>query len=206
MIKICKGLCQALERKHQAPQTIMLKHSIQRRFISTFYELFPKTFPKKLPIWTIDQSKLRKEYRQLQAQHHPDMAQKGSEQSSTLNQAYHTLKDPLRRSQYMLKLLRNIDLTQEQTSHEVTTSDPQLLLEVLDVHDELSQMNDEAGVKQLAQENKQRIQDIETRLEQCYRGKNYAAAVKLTVELKYWSNLAKAFKDWVPGQPLELNH
>lgn len=88
----------------------------------------------------------------------------------------------------------------------MTTSDPQLLLEVLDVHDELSQMNDEAGVKQLAQENKQRIQDIETRLEQCYRGKNYAAAVKLTVELKYWSNLAKAFKDWVPGQPLELNH
>ncbi|EJS43705.1 jac1p [Saccharomyces arboricola H-6] len=184
----------------------MLRYSIQRRFVSTFYELFPKTFPKKLPIWTIDQSKLRKEYRQLQAQHHPDMSQQGSEQSSTLNQAYHTLKDPLRRSQYMLKLLRKIDLTQEQASHEVTQSDPQLLLKVLDIHDELSQMHSEAGVKQLAQENKQRVQDIEARLEQCYKNKDYATAVKLTVELKYWYNLTKAFKDWVPGEPLELNY
>ncbi|CAI4461127.1 BGN_3a_G0019700.mRNA.1.CDS.1 [Saccharomyces cerevisiae] len=184
----------------------MLKYLVQRRFTSTFYELFPKTFPKKLPIWTIDQSRLRKEYRQLQAQHHPDMAQQGSEQSSTLNQAYHTLKDPLRRSQYMLKLLRNIDLTQEQTSHEVTTSDPQLLLKVLDIHDELSQMDDEASVKLLEKQNKERIQDIEAQLGQCYNDKDYAAAVKLTVELKYWYNLAKAFKDWAPGKQLEMNH
>ncbi|CAI4061977.1 J-type chaperone JAC1 SKDI_07G2360 [Saccharomyces kudriavzevii IFO 1802] len=184
----------------------MLRFSIQRRFITTFYHLFPKTFPKKLPIWSIDQSKLRKEYRQLQAQHHPDMVQQGSEQSSTLNQAYHTLKDPLRRSQYMLKLLRNIDLTREQTSHEVTTSDPQLLLKVLDIHDELSQLDDEADVKNLANENKQRIQNIEAHLEQCYNKEDYASAVKLTVELKYWYNLAKAFKEWVPGESLELNH
>lgn len=106
----------------------------------------------------------------------------------------------------MLKLLRNIDLTREQTSHEVTTSDPQLLLKVLDIHDELSQLDDEADVKNLANENKQRIQNIEAHLEQCYNKEDYASAVKLTVELKYWYNLAKAFKDWVPGESLELNH
>lgn len=106
----------------------------------------------------------------------------------------------------MLMLLRNIDLTQEQTSNNVTTSDPQLLLKVLDIHDEFSQMDNEDDVKNLAKENKQRIQDIEAHLEQCYNDKDYAAAIKLTVELKYWYNLAKAFKDWVPGKPLELNH
>lgn len=187
----------------------------QRRFLATYYQLFPRTFPKGEPRWSYEPGKLRKEYRDLQAQHHPDMlgrsdtssnSSDGGDQSSLLNKAYHTLKDPLLRSQYVLKLVDGIDLSQEQKAQEIMQGNPSLLMQVLDIHEELEGVENEEDVRIIERENKQRIKDIESELGKCYEEKQYARAAELTVELRYWVNLSKAIKEWEPGMPVHLTH
>ncbi|QLG73317.1 hypothetical protein HG535_0E04010 [Zygotorulaspora mrakii] len=193
----------------------MLRTAVQRRSISTFYELFPRTFPKGTPQWNIEQSKLRKEYRALQAQYHPDMLSAtfgkssdhdGGDQSSLLNKAYHTLKDPLLRSQHILKAVQGTDLSQERIAQDIMQSNPDLLIQVLDTHEQLEEVQNIEDVHVIERENKQRITSIEHQLEQCFNDKDFAKASKLTVELKYWVNLAKAIKEWEPGKPVTLSH
>lgn len=193
----------------------MLNLLRQRRFLSSFYELFPQTFPKKAPIWNFDQRQLRKEYRNLQAQHHPDMlggnmsqevASSGGSYSSLLNKAYHTLKNPLPRSQYMLKVLNNLDLTEERLSQNIMQSDPSILMQVLDTHEQLEEVQSEEDVKKIDVENRGRIRGIDSQLQECYETKDYNRAARLTVELKYWVNLANAIKEWQPGKPVIITH
>ena len=183
-----------------------------KRFQSTYFEMFPKTFPDKKPTYSIEQNKLKKEYRALQAQFHPDMAStEGTSttentQSSTLNKAYHTLKDPLTRAQYMIKLLNGVDLTKDEVKDKIAQSDPELLMEILDIHEELSEMENEEDVRTIAKANKDRIGNIEKKLETAFKEEDFDTAIKLTVELRYWTNLAQAIKEWAPGKPIEVVH
>ncbi|KAL3234810.1 J-type co-chaperone JAC1, mitochondrial [Nakaseomyces bracarensis] len=183
-----------------------------RRFISNYYELFPETFPNKDPQWQIDQSKLRKEYRSLQAEVHPDKLNQraivngDSDKSSLLNKAYHTLKDPLTRSQHLLQVLKDIDLTVDSVAREVTQMDPDLLMEVLEVHEQLMEASKREEVKAIEKENKARIEQIESELASCYENNDLDKAVNLTAGLKYWKNVAVAIKDWSPGKTIELQH
>jgi len=177
------------------------------RSISTYYELFPKTFQDKKPVWEVDQAKLRKEYRSLQAQFHPDVVKEGPEdQSSLLNKAYHTLKAPLTRSQYLIKILDEIDLTNDEVKKQITNSDPELLMKIIDIHEELSECDAEEDVCSIEKENKSRMKDIETKLTEAFAQSDFDTAIKLTIELKYWANLALAIKEWAPGKPIELIH
>ncbi|QLQ79809.1 hypothetical protein HG537_0C04580 [Torulaspora globosa] len=190
----------------------MMRIVNQRRFLATFYELFPKTFPKGKPTWNVEQAKLRKEYRALQAQHHPDMVSnlqlnnQDADRSSLLNKAYHTLKDPLLRSQYVLKVIHGMDLSQEQVAQQIMQSNPDLLMKVLDTHEQLEEVENEQDVRAIEQDNKQRIKSIESQLKTSFDQEQYEKAAQLTVELKYWVNLAKAIKEWEPGKPVNLTH
>ena len=66
-------------------------------------------FPRKL---NIDTAKLESEFYELSRKLHPDIYARGEsreqqwslEQSSLLNDAYRTLKDPIKRTEYLLKL------------------------------------------------------------------------------------------------------
>ena len=189
---------------------------VLRRRVS-YFELFPRTFPSHQPQWQVDQARLRKEYRSLQAQFHPDkLGQEGNgaaevggsleERSALLNKAFHTLKAPLARSQYLLKQLKGVDLQDDAVKQQLTASDPELLLEVLDVHEQLAECESEADVRPIEQENKRRLSEIETQLDSAYEKGDLEAAVLLTVALKYWTNLALAIKEWAPGQSVELRH
>lgn len=180
----------------------------QRRLLSNYFELFPQTFTDKKPSWQVDQAKLRKEYRSLQAQFHPDVVANGSneDQSSLLNKAYHILKSPLTRSQYLIKVLDDIDLTNDEVKKQITHSDPELLMKIIDTHEELSECTEEDEVRSIEKENKSRMKDIEIQLDTAFANSDYKTAIKLTVELKYWTNLALAIKEWAPGKRIELIH
>ncbi|EDO17121.1 hypothetical protein Kpol_1025p42 [Vanderwaltozyma polyspora DSM 70294] len=178
---------------------------IHKRSISSFYELFPKNFPNGKPVWSIDNNKLRKEYRSLQSKFHPDAIASNHEDndnknlSSLINKAYQTLKNPLDRSQYLLKLIKNIDLSNEEVAQNLTQNDPNLLLTVLDVHEQLEDIdNDFENIKEIELENKKRIMNIEQNLNTLYENQDYDKIAKLTIELKYWVNLSKAIKEWEP--------
>ena len=109
---------------------------------SNYYEIF------SLPAgWQIDRTVLDGRYRQLQREFHPDRyAAKGDvekrlavQTTSLINQAYETLKSPLKRAQYMLEL-EDIDAGQE--SH--ITSDMSFLMKQIEFRENLEEIRDSA--------------------------------------------------------------
>ncbi|CAL9734155.1 J-type co-chaperone Jac1p, mitochondrial [Monosporozyma servazzii] len=193
----------------------MLQRLISRRWMSqkTFFQCFPRTFPKGTPQWQLDPSSLRKEYRQLQAQVHPDVAvapqgngTNKEDASAQLNKAYNVLSHPLSRAQYMIRCMKDIDLTNDEVSRQATNSDPALLSNIMDVHESLMECETEEEVKAIGKENQERMNDLIEILDKQFASKDYDGAVSTTVELKYWSNLAEEIKEWTPGSRLELHH
>ena len=103
-----------------------------------FFELFG------LPVsYTIDDTALRERYRELQRTVHPDRYANASQQeqrvamqgSTFINDAFETLKDPLKRAQYMLRLL-GVDVD----SDNETTKDTAFLMEQLELREALSEI------------------------------------------------------------------
>ncbi|MCB1850220.1 MAG: co-chaperone HscB [Gammaproteobacteria bacterium] len=104
-------------------------------FSKNYFELFG------LPVgYIIDKGQLAERYRELQRVVHPDRFANASEQEKRLslqraariNQAYHTLKDPIERGRYLLSLNGiEMDVRQE------TTRDSVFLMEQLELREEL---------------------------------------------------------------------
>ena len=92
--------------------------------------------------WQVDQISLDASYRKLQQEFHPDRyASKGAvekrlavQTASLINQAYDTLKSPLKRAQYLLEL-KQIDASQD--SH--ITSDGAFLMQQIELREALSE-------------------------------------------------------------------
>jgi molecular chaperone HscB len=107
-----------------------------------YFELFD------LPIsFDIDNRDLAARYRQLQRRVHPDRFADGSDQerrlsmqmTALINEAFHTLKDPLNRGRYLLKL-RGVD-TGEETD---TSMEPEFLMEQMELREALSQVRQDS--------------------------------------------------------------
>jgi molecular chaperone HscB len=104
---------------------------------SNFFEIFA------IPVaWQVDRAQLHSRYRQLQQEFHPDRYASGSETekrlavqtASLINQAYETLKSPLKRAQYLLEQ-QAIDASQE--SH--ITSDTSFLMTQIELREALAE-------------------------------------------------------------------
>ncbi|CCH58690.1 hypothetical protein TBLA_0A09020 [Henningerozyma blattae CBS 6284] len=168
-----------------------------RRWLSNFYALFPKTFPNANPTFKIDQAKLRKEYRSLQAIVHPDVQEASSIDptnaenltSASLNKAYTTLKDPLKRSEYILKL-KNFKLSPEALSNQ------SLLMEVMETHEILQNCDDKNEADQINEINSKRINQLIEKIDIAYKDNDFENAAKWTTELRYWKGIEAAIKDW----------
>ena len=111
-------------------------------FSKNYFELFG------LPVaFVIDSDALRDRYRDLQRILHPDRFAGGSQQERRLsmqgtvqiNEAYETLKDPLRRARYLLEL-HGIEMGPD---HEMT-KDSAFLMEQLELREELAGVSDQS--------------------------------------------------------------
>lgn len=100
-----------------------------------YFELFG------LPIqFELDGSLLSSQFRTLQKRFHPDNFATASErdrlmavqQAAQINDAHQTLKDPIRRAEYLLSL-QGIDMHAEQQ----TLQDPMFLMEQMELREEL---------------------------------------------------------------------
>ncbi|SEL61249.1 Co-chaperone protein HscB [Stigmatella aurantiaca] len=105
---------------------------------ATLFDMFELT-----PTYDVDVPKLERQFRDLSLQLHPDrFAQAGPkerrlslEQTTALNEAYKTLKDPARRAFYLLKL-HGVDMERDDASAQKRM--PQAFLEeVLELREEL---------------------------------------------------------------------
>lgn len=155
-------------------------------------------FPRKL---NIDTAKLEREFYDLSRRLHPDIyAQAESreqewslQQSSLLNDAYRTLKDPVKRTQYLLRL-EGVEVEEQSmsaTEKARATGEvkkqvvpPDLLEEVFDLNMELEELR---AQKKMGEDNPALIEEIgrqKLELEEKYDG--------LLQELKsYWNEWDK---------------
>jgi len=102
-----------------------------------YFELF------ELPVdFNLDQKVLHATQQKLQSAFHPDRFVNGSEheqrlavqQAAWVNEAYETLKNPVKRARYMLQV-GGLEFNDD---HE-TTSDPAFLMEQIEIREELDQ-------------------------------------------------------------------
>ncbi len=90
----------------------------------------------------VDRGELDRRYRELQSQLHPDrFAAAGAQErrlsvqgAGLVNEAYETLKDPLRRLKYLLEL-RGVHLDADKD----TTSDPAFLMQQMELRERLDE-------------------------------------------------------------------
>lgn len=104
-------------------------------FSKNYFEIF------NLPVqFELDLDQLKLNYRELQKEVHPDkFVSQGEQQSrvamqltSLVNQAFDTLKSPVNRSQYLLKLA-GLDIDHDQE----TTMDPMFLMEQMELREQI---------------------------------------------------------------------
>ena len=150
-------------------------------------------FPKKL---NLDTAALQKEFYALSRRLHPDMSAQADgqerewslEQSSLLNDAYRTLKDPIKRTQYLLRL-EGVELEEQskQATDKARASGelkkqvvpPDLLEEMFELNIQLEELR---AQKNLGEDDPALLEEI---------GK-----AKLSLEQKHDALLAELKSDW----------
>lgn len=119
-------------------------HAVQPPTAKNYFELLGI-----VQDFTVDLGQLEKNYIELQKKLHPDRyANKtGQEkllaqsQAVDINEAYHTLKDPMLRASYLLRLNGiEYDVQKERTIH-----DAELLTEMMDRREQVSEITDSDG-------------------------------------------------------------
>ncbi len=142
----------------------------------------PRTFD-------VDGDKVEKQYLGFQRVLHPDrfVAKSAKEraiaeaQAADMNLAYETLKDPLRRAAYLLKLAgRDAAVSQDQT-----VRDPALLMEAMEAREQLSEAATVDAVEQLQVEAGAKAIDLIAQLSRAFAAEDYELADKLATRFKY---------------------
>lgn len=184
--------------------------------ITNFYTLFPSTLPSGPPPsgpFAIPLPALKREFLQLQSQHHPDKytASPGGHSkslalSSLLNSAYKTLSDPLLRARYLLEHTYNIDITSEDNSTHRGVTDQATLMEVMEAQEQIEEAQNQEQIDALKLENRARIQDAEGNLGRAFETQDVHAAKTECVRLNYWRTLQQGLDDWEPGKEVRLIH
>ena len=176
----------------------------------THYEIFPDTTPLGPPpqgSFAIDTRKLRQEFLQLQAKAHPDRHQgadkaRAEGASARINEAYKTLQNPLLRAQYLLSL-RGIDVAEDETAK---MEDPELLMEVLEMRENIESIEDEDELKPLKEANKTKIEESVAVLDAAFKADDLGTAKEEAVKLRYWVNIKESLDAWEKGKPVVLVH
>ncbi|CAD0114918.1 unnamed protein product [Aureobasidium uvarum] len=176
----------------------------------THYDFFPSLGPDALPPkgpFTLDLSLLRKEFLQLQAKAHPDLAPQEKKRqaealSSRINEAYKTLQNPLLRAQYLLEM-RGIDVAGDETAK---VEDPELLMEVLETREIIEEAATEEELQPLKEMNERRIAASVGVLEEAFQKDDMDAAKEEAVKLRYWVNIRESVDAFEPGKPVVLIH
>ncbi|WFD42042.1 molecular chaperone [Malassezia psittaci] len=161
--------------------------------------------------WSIDPNQLKGQWRQKMALTHPDRLgarpekeqQIGTQQSAIVNKAYETLLRPLPRALYLLEQegVKDID-------EAASLEDLELLMEVMELQERLSEATDQAEVDAVGDQNQEHISDVLHQLDDAFAQSNLDKdrIQNLAIQLRYWTNIAKAVQEWQPGQPVELHH
>lgn len=140
-------------------------------------------------LFTIDEALLQCNYFSAQRAWHPDRfvnaaaaeKQQAMQRSVAINDAYHTLKSPLKRAQHLLKL-RGILVGSEQDTVKPSHA---LLMQVMESREALMDANSAESLAALAHKTAQEQQEILENLAVSFTGEDYGKAAELTLALSY---------------------
>lgn len=141
------------------------------------------------PGFDLDLDLLEKRYLSFQRSVHPDrFAAKpakeramAEQQSVSLNQAFETLSDPLRRAAYLLELKGQAAAV----DRDQTIADPALLMEVLEAREALSEAESIDAVEKLTVRAGADAIQLLSEISKAFAADDLVAANRLTTRLKY---------------------
>lgn len=137
----------------------------------------------------VDVPALDRLYFDLQRQLHPDrFATKApkeralsQQQATALNDGYETLKDPLKRADYLVHL-KGVNVLPEGCN---LVTNQTILIEAMEMRERLAVADSLADVNALARETKAEIEDVVNGLSLAFKGGDIEGACQLTTRLKY---------------------
>jgi molecular chaperone HscB len=137
----------------------------------------------------IDLKSLEEKYLQLQQKIHPDLfVDKSSreklyagQQARFFNQAYETLKDPIKRGYYLLSL----NEYESDDGNGKTISDPQLLALVLEEQEALEENGNLDQIKEWIAQGQEKVTQCELDLQEAFQKKDYSLALRCLRYFKY---------------------
>jgi molecular chaperone HscB len=150
------------------------------------------------PRFDIDMAELDKRYLGFQRNLHPDrFARKGpreraiaENQAMSLNEAYETLKDAVKRAQALLARAGIASPVGESR----TIEDRELLMEAMEVREALAESNDLEAVQRLAERAQQEDAACVKALTAAFAERDWNEAVRHTTRLKYWRKFAEELR------------
>ena len=152
------------------------------------FELFGLT-----PAYALDAEHLDRAYRDIQARVHPDrFANSGDaerraslQMTTEVNEAYRTLKSPVRRASYLLQL-NGVDTGFETN----TVMPPQFLMEQMEMRENLEDARDSASLGLLEKDLLSRKRTMEAQIAECIDGRHdYNSASDLVRKLMFLEKL-----------------
>jgi len=161
---------------------------------SNFFELF------EIPVsYDVDLNKVQQQYMTLQKQVHPDKFSSGTDQekrlsmqqTSWINEAQTTLKDPVARATYLLKL-KGTDINLENE----TTMDAGFLMQQLELRERLESIRNENdpldSLEQMSKELKSSMKDMMNSFSQSFEADEIDDAREWIRKLQF---MQKALKE-----------
>ncbi|MBL4747503.1 MAG: Fe-S protein assembly co-chaperone HscB [Magnetovibrio sp.] len=141
------------------------------------------------PVFDVNVPQLDQLYFDLQRQLHPDrFATKTSkekalsqQQATALNDAYETLKDPMRRAAYMVTL-QGMDVVEDSSN---VVNDQSILIEAMEMRERLDKVQTLSELNPLAQHTKAETDKIIASISAAFEAGDIKTASKLTTRLKY---------------------
>ncbi len=147
------------------------------------------------PGFDIDLGQLERQYFGFQRRLHPDRFAGKSprekalsqQQATALNEAYETLKDPLKRAAYLLAHRgRPVDLTACGT-----INDPELLMEQMEKREAIAEAESLDDITRLSAEADAEVLACQCHISAAFNAGDLDAAGHLTLRLKYLAKLAE---------------
>lgn len=166
-------------------------------FSKNYFEIF------NIPVaFELDTNQLSTTYRQLQKEVHPDRFASASEQESRLavqmtslvNQAFDTLKMPVSRAHYLLKLA-GLDIDHDQD----TTMDPMFLMEQMELREEIEAVRSKsdplAEIDRLLKSVKSMLVSVMGEFATSYEAKDFSKAHEWSRKMQFLNKNTQELDD-----------
>ena len=143
--------------------------------------------------YDVDLTSLDGIYFELQRALHPDRFATATQkektfsqaQATAINDAYETIKDPLKRADYLIHI-KGVNVSPDGCN---LVNDPSILMEAMEVREKLEAAKTVADVDAIARDAREETKDIIESISNAFRGDDIDGACQLVTRLKYLNKL-----------------